>query len=59
MEHERIGTGTGGPGNNGTSGDHPNYNIIEIGYDSRRLEKTCHHSSSEEKPSANGDVKNS
>ena len=29
--HQRIIKGTGGLGNNRTSGDHPNYNIIEIG----------------------------
>ena len=29
--HQRIGTGTGGVGNEKTSGDHPNYNIVEIG----------------------------
>ena len=29
--HERIGTGIGGLGNKKTSGDHPNYSIIEIG----------------------------
>ena len=29
--HRRIIKGTGGLGNNRTSGDHPNYCIIEIG----------------------------
>ena len=31
--HRRINKGTGGLGNNRTSGDHPNYSIIEIGQD--------------------------
>ena len=29
--HQRISTGTGGLGNKGTSRDHPNYIIAEIG----------------------------
>ena len=29
--HQRIGTGTGGLGKKRTSGDHPNYSIVEIG----------------------------
>ena len=30
ISHQRIDTGTGGLGNKRTSGDYPNYNIIEI-----------------------------
>ena len=29
--HQRIDTGTGGLENKRTSGDHPNYSIVEIG----------------------------
>ena len=43
--------------------DHPNDSIIENGQnyweESWRLEETCCHSNSNEKPSANADVKNS
>ena len=42
-----------GLGNKRTSGDHPDYCIIEIG------QNTCCHSNSSEKPPANADVKNS
>ena len=34
--HHIIGTGTGGFGNKRTRGDHPNYNIIEIGQDTKK-----------------------
>ena len=30
FSHQSIGTGTGGLGNKKTSGDHPNYGIVEI-----------------------------
>ena len=51
--------GTGGLGSWGTSWDHPNYNIVENGQILRRIEETCCHSNSSERPSANADVKNS
>ena len=35
--HQRIGKGTGGLGNKRTSGDHPNYSIVEI---SKKTEKS-------------------
>ena len=34
--HQRIIKGTGGLGNKGTSGDHPNYCIIEIGQNTEK-----------------------
>ena len=34
--HQRIDTRTGGLGNKWTSGDHPNYIIIEIGQNTER-----------------------
>ena len=34
--HQRIGTGTGGLGNKRTSGDHPNYSIVEIGLKTKK-----------------------
>ena len=34
--HQRIGTGTGGLGNNRTCGDHPNYSIVEIGQNTEK-----------------------
>ena len=34
--HQRIGTRTGGLGNNGTSGDYPNYGISEIGQNTEK-----------------------
>ena len=49
-------------GNWRTSGDHPNYSIIENGPNTEnpcKLEETCCHSKSSEKPSARTDVKNS
>ena len=57
-----INKGTGGLGNKRTSGDHRNYCIWdrpEYWEESCRLEETCCHSSSSERPSANADLKNS
>ena len=34
--HQRIDTRTGGHGNNMTSGDHPNYCIIEISWNTEK-----------------------
>ena len=34
--YQRTGTGTGGLGNKRTNGDHPNYNIVEIGQNTKR-----------------------
>ena len=34
--HQRIGTRTGGLGNNRTIGDHPNYSIIKIGQNTEK-----------------------
>ena len=34
--HQRIDTRTGGIGNKGMSGDHPNYNIIKIGQNTEK-----------------------
>ena len=34
--HQRIGTRTGGLRNNGTGGDCPNYNIVEIGLNTEK-----------------------
>ena len=44
-----------------TSGDHPNYSIVEISYNSEiwRLEETCCHPDSSGKSLANAGVKNS
>ena len=36
QSHQKFGTGTGGLENNKTSGDHPNYNIIEIGQNTEK-----------------------
>ena len=58
--HQRIGTRTGGLGNNRMSGDHSNYSIIEIGQNTEKssgLLETCCLSNSSEKPSVNADVK--
>ena len=58
-----FGTGTEGLGNKRTSGDHPNFSIVEIGQntelESGRLEEICCHSNSSERLSAFADVKNS
>ena len=55
--------GTGGFGGWRTSGDHPDYSIIEIGqYTGKspgRPEETCCHSDFIERPSANDGVNNS
>ena len=51
--------GTGG--NKRTSGDHPNYSIVEIGQNTEKSPgdfKTCCLSNSSESPSAKTDVKN-
>ena len=60
---QRIGTGTGRLGNEKTSGDHPNYTIVEIAQntekspgDLRRLDVT---QTPGKKPLANAGVKNS
>ena len=34
--HQRIGKGTGGLGNKRTSGDRPNYDIVEIGLNTKK-----------------------
>ena len=34
--HRRIGTGTGGLGKKRTSGNHPNYSIIDIGWNTKK-----------------------
>ena len=34
--HQKIGTGTGGPENKRTSGDHSNYSIVEIGQSTKK-----------------------
>ena len=36
VSHQRIGTGTGRLGNKRTSGDHPNYRIVEIGQNTKK-----------------------
>ena len=60
---KRLLKGTGELRSWQTSGDHPNYSIIENGQNTEkspwRLEETCCHSDSSERPSANADVKNS
>ena len=69
--HQNIIKGTGGVGNNSTSGNHPNYTIEngqkpsklhywewpEYWEESGRHEETCHRLNSSERPSANTDVK--
>ncbi len=64
VEAPKVGTGTGGLGNNGTDGDCPNYSSVKMGQntekspgDVRRL--AIYHSNSSERPLANADVKNS
>ena len=56
--HRNINKGTGGLGNNRTSGDHY-WDRAEYWDESWRLEETFCHSNSSEGPSANADVKNS
>ncbi len=36
VEAPKVGTGTGGLGNNGTCGDYPNYGISEIGQNTEK-----------------------
>ena len=36
FSHQRIGTGTGRFGNKRTSGDHPNYSMIEISQNTKK-----------------------
>ena len=56
--HQRVINGTGGLVGWRTSKGHPNYNIIENGQKKPwKLEETCCHSNSTEKPSAKTDVK--
>ena len=59
----RFGTWIGVLVNKRTSGDHPNYSIVEewpeYWEESGRLEENCCRSDSSEKPSANASVKNS
>ena len=61
--HLRIIKGTGGLRGRRTSGDHPNYNIIENGQNTEKspedLRRLAVDSNSSEKPSAKTDVKNS
>ena len=61
--HQRIIKGTGELGGWRTSRNHPNYSIIENDQNTEkspaRLEETCCHSNSSEKPSAKTDLKNS
>ena len=54
--HQRTIKGTGGLGSKRMSGGHPNYYIIE---NSQNIEETCCHSNSNERSSANADMKNS
>ena len=60
--NQKFGTETGGLGNKRTSGDDPNYNIVEIGQNTEKSPGdlvTCCNSHSCEKQSANIGVKNS
>ena len=55
---QRIGTGSGGPGNKKTGGNHPNYCIVEIGQNTgKRPGGLKSLANSIEKPSTNADVK--
>ena len=57
-----MGTRNGGLGNNGVSGDCPNYSIIEIGQNTERChddENIWFHTNSNEDVPANTDVGNS
>ena len=55
--------GTGGIGNKRTNGDHPNYSIVQIGQNTEKspgdLKTLAVTQTSEKKPSANTDMKNS
>ena len=57
----RIGTRTGGLGNLRMGGNCQNYSIVEIGQNTEEshgdLKRTCCHSNSSEKTSANNGVK--
>ena len=53
--HQMISTGIGGLRNKRMSGDHPKYNIIEIGLNTEKS-PTCCHSNFSEKQSANACV---
>ena len=57
---QSIGVGTGGLGNQRTSGDHPIYGVGEIGQNTKKMveESCCHSDSSEESP-VNADEKDS
>ena len=59
--HQKIGTGAGGLGNQRTSGDHPNYSIVEIDQNPEKSSEveTCNHTNSRNKPSASTGRKNS
>ena len=61
--HQRINTGTGEVGNKRKSGDHPNYNIVEIGQNIKKslgdLRILAVIQTPVENPSANAGVKNS
>ena len=62
VQSSKISTRTGELGNNRTSGDHPNYCIIEIARpeyweESWRFEENCLHLNSSEKPFANAGLK--
>ena len=36
VQSPKIGTATGGLGNNGTRDDHPNYRIVDIGQNTKK-----------------------
>ena len=61
--HRKIITAIGGLGNKSTSKGYPNYSIVGIGQNTQEdpgnLKRTCCHSASSVKPSANAAVKNS
>ena len=59
--YQKIGTRTGGLGNNRTSKDCLKYSIVEIGQNTEKSpgnSETCCHSHSSEKSSAKADMKN-
>ena len=60
---QRIGTGTGEFGNKRTSGNHPNYSIVEIGQNTKKspgdFGETYCYSDSRGEQSADAGVKNS
>ena len=63
INHQRIGTGTGGLGNKRMSRDYPNNSIVEIDQNTKKrpgdLRDFFFHSNSSEKTSVNAGVKNS